>query len=83
MIKHTVEVTILPYVLYLSYKYFCVLKTHSFAPVAVETLGVWGADAEELLGELGRRLSEASQDTRAKSFFRQLVDVAVQRGKAL
>jgi len=49
-------------------------------PVAV---GVWGADAEEFLRELGRRLAEASQDTRTKSFLKQLVDVAVLRGNAL
>jgi len=65
-------------------KYLSVLSTHSFAPVAMKTLGVWGADAEELLVELRWRLAQASQDTyRAKSFLRQLVDVAVQRGNAL
>jgi len=47
------------------------MNTHSFAPVAVETLGVWGAVAEELLGELGWGLAEASQDTWVKSFLRQ------------
>jgi len=50
--------------------------------VAVETLDVRWLVAEELLGKLGRRLAEASQDTRVKSFLRQLVDVAVQRGNA-
>jgi len=50
-----------------------------FAAVAVEILGVWGGEAKELLGELGWRLAEASQDTRAKSFLSQLV----QRGNAL
>jgi len=46
----------------------------------VEILGVWGADAVELLGEfpsspktLQRRLAEASQGTRAMSFLRQLI----------
>jgi len=60
-------------------KYLNVLNNHSFAHAAVETLRVWGADDEKLLAELGWRLAEASQDTRAKSFLRQLV----QSGNAL
>jgi len=32
------------------------LAPYSFAPVAVETLGVWGPEAEDLLEELGRRM---------------------------
>jgi len=53
------------------------MNTDSFALMAVEALGVWGAEAEELLGELGRQLAESSQYTRTKYFLRQLIDVAV------
>jgi len=64
-------------------KYLSALNTYSFDPVAVETLRVWGADADDLLGEMGWRLAEAFQDTRANSFLRELVRMAVQRGNAL
>jgi len=32
-------------------EYSGLLNTYSFAPVAAETLGVWGAEAEDLLKE--------------------------------
>jgi len=42
-----------------------------------------GAEAEKLLKELGRRMAEVTQDARSKSFLRQQIDVAIQRGSAL
>jgi len=50
-------------------KYSELLHKHSFAPVmvVVETLGVWGAEVEKLLEELGPPISKA----RSKSFLRQ------------
>ena len=51
--------------------------------MAVETLGVWGGGAEELLAGLGKRLGEATGDARAGFFLRQRVDIAIQRANAL
>jgi len=45
-------------------KYSALVHTYSFSPVAVETLGVWGAETEELLEELGWRMVKATQEHR-------------------
>jgi len=47
------------------HKYSGLLHTRFFAPVAVETLGVWGAEAEKLLEELGQRTAEVNQEARS------------------
>ena len=54
-------------------KYATLLHTHSFVPVAVETLGVWGAGVEVLLKALGRRLKDVSGDARP-GFFSDAAD---------
>jgi len=48
-------------------------------PVAIETGGVWGQGAEALQRALGRRLIDPSGDNRSSHFFRQGIDIAVQR----
>jgi len=64
-------------------KYSALVHTYSFSPVAVETLGVWGAEAEELLEVLGRRMAEENQERLSKFFLRERLDVAILRGNAL
>ena len=39
-------------------KYASIANTHIFVPIAVETMGPVGAEAESFLSELGRRLSQ-------------------------
>jgi len=58
---------------------------HSFAPVAVETLGVWGMMLRSSWGSWGGSwLRPLKTPARSPSLFlRQRVDVAVQRGNAL
>jgi hypothetical protein len=53
-----------------------------FVPVAIETSGVWGQRAMELVSEIGRRIAEVSHEPRSTSFLRQRLAVAVQRGNA-
>lgn len=53
-----------------------------FMPVAIETSGVWGQLAIELVTEIGRRIAEVSHEPRSTSFLRQRIAVAVQRGNA-
>ena len=64
-------------------KYGQLLHTHSFAPVGVETFGVWGPSAEDFLKALSIRLVSESGDSRSGYFFRQRVDLALQRSNAL
>jgi len=51
-----------------------------FIPVAIESSGVWGQHAMEIVSEIGRRLLEVSHEPRSTLFLRQRLAVAVQRG---
>ena len=63
-------------------KYAALIPTFDFAPVAIETLGVWGPEAVALAKDLGGRIASASGDARSTFFFRQRLDTVVQRGNA-
>jgi len=64
-------------------KYATIATTHTFIPLAFETLGVWGEQARKFISELGRRISEVTKDTRETEFLRQRISVAIQRGNAM
>ena len=64
-------------------KYAELARSHTFVPVAVETLGAWGEGAIDLTSDLGRRLAIVTGDLRATSFLRQRLDIAIQRGNSL
>ena len=51
-------------------------------PVAVETLGALGDGADELMRDLGRRISEVTRERRATEFLLQRLSVAIQCGNA-
>ena len=63
-------------------KYAAIQPTTDFVPFAVETSGVWGEQAFDLVKELGRRIATASHDSRSTVFLRQRISMAVQRGNA-
>jgi len=58
------------------------MVAHTFVPVAIETLGAWGSEAQSLVEEIGRRLVVATGEVRSALFLRQRIDVALQRGNA-
>ena len=64
-------------------KYNGLPVTHSFTPVAIETLGAIGPKSLLFLKELGWRARRQSGDERAASFLLQRLSVAVQRGNAV
>jgi len=64
-------------------KYLDLTHTYTFVPVAVETLGAWGADALRLMSELGGRLAALTGEPRSTSFLRQRLDIAIQRGNGM
>ena len=64
-------------------KYHSLIGNHHFYPFAIETFGAWGPSAIKLSGEIGRQISVRTGEVRATSFFRQRLDVAVQRGNAV
>ena len=65
-----------------SQKYADIISGVDFAPFAIETSGVWGSSALNLVAELGRRLAEVTHEPRSTMFLRQRLSVAVQRGNA-
>ena len=42
-------------------------------PFAIETSGVWGEQAMELVAEIGRRIAEVNRDPRSTSFLTSCV----------
>jgi hypothetical protein len=63
-------------------KYASLAVVHEFVPVAIETLGTWGAAGLSFINEVGRKIASVSGDMRAASFLRQRLSLAVQRGNA-
>ena len=64
-------------------KYSCFGNDKIFTPIALETLGPWGPEANKFITEVGRRLHLATGDPRSVSFLRQKISIAVQRGNAM
>ena len=63
-------------------KYAGLGSAYIFYPVAIETLGAWGKDAQGLVSELGKRLAGMTGDPRSLAFLRQRLGIAMQRGNA-
>ena len=64
-------------------KYSCLGNDKIFVPIALETLGSWGPEANNFITKVGRRLHLATGDPRSVSFLRQKISIAVQRGNAM
>ena len=63
-------------------KYAGLPVTHSFVPVAIETLGAIGQRSLVFLRELGRRVRRQTGNIFATSSLLQKLSMAVQRGNA-
>ena len=64
-------------------KYASLTSTHSFVPIALETLGPVCEAALDLLSTLGSRVTERSRDPRERSFLFQRLSIAIQRGNSV
>ena len=53
-----------------------------FAPIAIESLGVWGPSALSVCAAIGGRITNLTGDLRALSFLKQRLGLAVQKGNA-
>ena len=60
-------------------KYQALAGTYTFIPLAFETLGPINSNGISFFGELGRRLSARSGDTRETAFLFQRLSIAIQR----
>ena len=63
-------------------KYSHLDQCHLFAPVAIETTGVFGPETMEFLRELGCCIQLVSADHNSTTYLIQRLSVAVQRGNA-
>ena len=61
-------------------KYQQLSNSHSFIPVAIETLGAINEEGLEMIHSLGSRMISASGDSRERAFLHQRLSMAVQRG---
>ena len=64
-------------------KYIDITSTHIFYPIAIETAGLWDVQALEMIDEFGRRVTEATEDTKETMYLFQRLSMAIQRGNAL
>ncbi|XP_011555023.3 uncharacterized protein LOC105386209 [Plutella xylostella] len=63
-------------------KYGPLLSSYIFAPLALETTGVWGVQGKAFVKEIGRRLRNRGLDFRSGAYLMQRISLAVQRGNA-
>ena len=63
-------------------KYSTLATAHEFVPMAIETMGTWGACGLAFVCEIGRRIAEVNGDPRSTAFLKQRLSLAVQRGNA-
>jgi len=52
-------------------KYACLTSTFHFVPIAVETLGSFGDEADNFIHDLGRRITTVTGERRATEFLLQ------------
>ena len=64
-------------------KYCSLQSTHIFCPVAIETSGTWNAMAVDLVQEIGRRITNVTEDSRETTFLFQRLSMALQQGNAV
>ena len=63
-------------------KYTHLESTHYFIPVAIETLGAMGQEAQSFFKEVARRIVATTNEPQTLQFLQQRVAVAVQRENA-
>ena len=62
--------------------YIDIASTHIFYPIAIETAGSWDVQALEMIEEIGRRITEATEDPKETMYLFQRLSMAIQRGNA-
>ena len=63
-------------------KYALLKSSHYFAPVAIETSGVFGPEAISFIKELGQRIRAETGEPRSLQFLLQGFALGIQRGNA-
>jgi len=63
-------------------KFHFLKERFHFIPIAIETFGVYGLEADKFISALGDRLKVVTQDKRSLAFLKQRISSAIQRGNA-
>ena len=64
-------------------KYAAIEQSHTFIPVALETMGPMCASAVEFVQDIGHKATEVTSDPRETQFLFQRISIAVQRFNAV
>jgi len=64
-------------------KYLPLSQSYLFVPVAVETMGAINKDGMDFLSDLGRRITQSTDDHRESAFLFQRLSVLIQRYNAV
>ena len=64
-------------------KYALLMQTYVFVPIAVETMGAINSDGLQFLGDLGRRITQVTDDIRESKFLFQRLSVLIERYNAV
>ena len=64
-------------------KYVDIAVTHTFIPLAFETLGAWGEQCDEFVQDLGCRLTSIAGERKETEYLKQRLSITVQRGNAI
>jgi len=64
-------------------KYAPLTQAYSFIPIAAETMGAINNDGITFLDDLGRRITQVTDDNREKAFLYQRLSVLIQRYNAV
>jgi len=59
------------------------MQTYVFVPTTVETMGAINSDGHEFLGDLGRHITQVTDDIRESAFLFQRLLVLIQRYNAV
>ena len=63
-------------------KYRNLARDYLFIPIGIETYGAWGTLGHKLIKDIGKKLKEATGESRSTFFLTQRISMAVQRGNS-
>ena len=60
-----------------------ITTTHTFAPIAIETLGAGNNEAIQIVQEIDKRITLITNDFNETHYLFQRISIAIQRGNAV
>ena len=63
--------------------YSDLVNEYEMVPVATETLGSWSPSGMKFVTEIGKRISTATGEKKAKYYLFQAISMAIQRGNVI